>query len=69
MQIGDYIRYCRDYFAMSQQQMAEELGISQSYLSEIETGKKLPKKLRDRVLEKYPVTGELLLYLKEINAL
>jgi len=69
MQLGTYLRYCREYFALSQEQMAMELEISQPYLSEIECGKKSPKKLRAKVLEKYPVTGDLLLYLKEINTL
>lgn len=69
MQLGKYVRYCREYFAMSQEQMAAELGISQPYLSEIECGKKKPKRLRAKILSKYPITGDFLLYLKAINAI
>ncbi|MCS1384816.1 helix-turn-helix domain-containing protein [Lysinibacillus sphaericus] len=69
MQVGDYIKHCRKYYGLSQEQMGASLSISQSYLSEVETGRKNPKKLRAKLLEKYPVTNELLVYLKSVGAI
>ena len=69
MKIGDYIKHCRQYYGLNQEQMGKSLSISQSYLSEVETGRKNPKKLRASVLAKYPLTNELLIYFKSVGAI
>lgn len=69
MQLGAYIRCYREYYGLTQQQLAKELRMSQAYLSQIETGTRTPKKLRAEVIQKYPPTGDLLLYLKTIGAI
>ena len=40
MILNESLRVLRQYFGLSQTQMAEKLGISQPYLSQIEAGKK-----------------------------
>ena len=45
MRLGEYLKYCREYYGLNQIAMAASLGISQSYLCEIEVGKKNPKKI------------------------
>ncbi len=40
--IGDALRLLRTFHDMSQREVAAALGISTSYLSEIENGKKMP---------------------------
>ena len=40
--IGEALRLLRSYHDLSQSQLCAELGLSNSYVSELESGKKLP---------------------------
>lgn len=48
--IGDTLRYLRVFNDYTAVQLSDELGLSQSYISEIENGKKVPTL---QVIEKY----------------
>ncbi len=48
--INDALRLVREFHHINQSQLAKKLGISRSYLSEIESGKKTPN---FELLEKY----------------
>lgn len=48
--IGDTLRYLRVFNDYTAVQLSDELGLSQSYISEIENGKKVPNL---QVIEKY----------------
>ncbi len=42
MNLGDYLKGCRESYKRTQPDVASEMGIEQSYLSKIESGKSIP---------------------------
>lgn len=67
--INDALRLLRLYLGLSQQQMATELDLSQSMISEIESGS---KSVSMEVLERYSTTlgvrmSQLLLFAEELD--
>lgn len=54
--IGTALRLVRDYHRLDQRELAGKLGISPSYLSELEKGKKKPSL---ELLEKYQAVFDL----------
>jgi transcriptional regulator with XRE-family HTH domain len=54
--VGKDLKKLRQKIELSQEQMAEELGVSQSYYSSIESGKKpISQKMESLIVEKWPV--------------
>lgn len=53
---GEALRLVRSFHDMNQSELALELGISRSYLSEIESGKKIPSL---ELLQKYAARFEV----------
>ncbi len=64
--LHEALRLIRAYHDMSQSQLSVELGISNSFLSEIESGKKLPTlDLLNRYSERFSVPVSSLLFFSE----
>ncbi|GAQ94426.1 helix-turn-helix [Thermodesulfovibrio aggregans] len=56
------IKWFRQLLGLTQEQMAKTLGVTQSYISHLERGKKIPnvlKRLLDCLYEKYRKEGKL----------
>lgn len=64
--LGEALRLIRSFHGLSQTQGAEKLGISKSYLSEIERGRKPPTlQLIERYAEVYQLPVSSILFFSE----
>ena len=64
--LSEALRLIRVFHDMKQRELAERLGISKSYLSEIESGKKTPSlELVNRYAEEFDLPASSILFFSE----
>lgn len=64
--LNEALRLMRVFHDLSQKELAEKLGISKSYLSEIESGKKTPTiKLLNRYADLFDIPASSIMFFSE----
>jgi DNA-binding transcriptional regulator YiaG len=66
MLTGSDVRFIRKILEMSERELAKELGISQQFLNDIETNKKMfPDERKKILMEKFKLSPEIIKAIKE----